>query len=79
MLRMFFTAAYPQPRRINWVIGVGLVLLVGMNGLMGYSLPDDLLSGTGLRIAFAITESIPFVGPAPGLARCSAASSRPAA
>ena len=64
MLRMLLTAAYRRPRRINFVIGVSLVLLVGMNGLMGYSLPDDLLSGTGLRIAFSITESIPFVGPA---------------
>jgi ubiquinol-cytochrome c reductase cytochrome b subunit len=63
MLRMLLTAAYRRPRRINYVIGVSLVLLVGMNGLMGYSLPDDLLSGTGLRIAFSITESIPFVGP----------------
>jgi ubiquinol-cytochrome c reductase cytochrome b subunit len=64
LLRMLLTAAYRRPRRINFVIGVSLVLLVGMNGLMGYSLPDDLLSGTGLRIAFSITESIPFVGPA---------------
>ncbi len=64
MIRMFVTAAYRRPRRINWLIGMGLILLVGMNGLFGYSLPDDLLSGTGLRISFAITESIPFVGPA---------------
>ena len=64
LIRMFVTAAYRRPRRINYLIGVSLVLLVGMNGLMGYSLPDDLLSGTGLRIAFSITESIPFVGPA---------------
>jgi ubiquinol-cytochrome c reductase cytochrome b subunit len=64
MLRMLLTAAYRRPRRINYLIGVSLVLLVGMNGLMGYSLPDDLLSGTGLRIAFSITESIPFLGPA---------------
>ena len=64
MIRMFVTAAYRRPRRLNWLIGMGLILLVGMNGLFGYSLPDDLLSGTGLRISFAITESIPFVGPA---------------
>ena len=61
--RMFFTGAYRRPRRINWLIGLSLLLLVGFNGLMGYSLPDDLLSGTGLRIAFSITESIPFIGP----------------
>jgi ubiquinol-cytochrome c reductase cytochrome b subunit len=64
LTRMFVTAAYRRPRRINWLIGISLLLLVGMNGLFGYSLPDDLLSGTGLRIAFSITESIPFVGPA---------------
>ncbi len=63
LLRMFFTGAYRRPRRINWIIGLSLLLLVGFNGLMGYSLPDDLLSGTGLRIAYSITESIPFVGP----------------
>jgi quinol---cytochrome-c reductase cytochrome b subunit len=63
LLRMFFTGAYRRPRRINWIIGLSLLILVGFNGLMGYSLPDDLLSGTGLRIAYSITESIPFVGP----------------
>lgn len=64
MLRMFLTAAYRRPRRVNWLLGFSLLLLVGINGLFGYSLPDDLLSGTGLRISFSITESIPFVGPA---------------
>ena len=63
MLRMFFTGAYRRPRMINWVVGLSLLLLVGFNGLFGYSLPDDLLSGTGLRIAYSITESIPFLGP----------------
>ena len=63
LLRMFFTGAYRRPRRVNWLIGLTLLLLVAGNGLMGYSLPDDLLSGTGLRISYAITESIPFVGP----------------
>jgi ubiquinol-cytochrome c reductase cytochrome b subunit len=63
LLRMLFTGAYRRPRRINWVVGLSLLFLVGFNGLMGYSLPDDLLSGTGLRVAYSITESIPFLGP----------------
>ena len=47
MMRMFFTGAFRKPREVNWVIGV-LLLLVGMaEGFIGYSLPDDLLSGTG--------------------------------
>ena len=63
LLRMFFTGAYRKPRVINWLIGIVLLILVGMNGLFGYSLPDDLLSGVGLRVAYSITESIPFLGP----------------
>jgi quinol---cytochrome-c reductase cytochrome b subunit len=63
LLRMFFTGAYRRPRRINWLIGLTLLLTAGLNGLFGYSLPDDLLSGTGLRIAYSITESIPLIGP----------------
>jgi ubiquinol-cytochrome c reductase cytochrome b subunit len=63
LLRMLFTGAYRRPRRLNWVIGLSLLFLVGFNGLLGYSLPDDLLSGTGLRVAYSITESIPFLGP----------------
>ena len=61
--RMFFTGAYRLPRRLNWLIGLGLLLLVLLNGFTGYSIPDDLLSGTGLRITFSITESIPLIGP----------------
>ncbi|RYJ07522.1 MAG: cytochrome bc complex cytochrome b subunit, partial [Actinomycetales bacterium] len=49
MLRVFFTGAYRKPREINWLIGVGLLALGMVEGFAGYSLPDDLLSGTGLR------------------------------
>jgi ubiquinol-cytochrome c reductase cytochrome b subunit len=61
--RMFFTGAYRRPRRANWLIGVTLLVLVTAAGFTGYSAPDDLLSGTGLRIAFSILESIPLIGP----------------
>jgi ubiquinol-cytochrome c reductase cytochrome b subunit len=63
LFRMFFTGAYRRPRIINWMVGLTMFLLVALNGVFGYSLPDDLLSGTGLRIAYSITESIPLVGP----------------
>ena len=63
LFRMFFTGAYRRPRMINWMVGLILFVLVVLNGIFGYSLPDDLLSGTGLRIAYSITESIPLVGP----------------
>jgi ubiquinol-cytochrome c reductase cytochrome b subunit len=62
MLRVFFTGAFRKPREINWLLGVGLLTLGIVEGFAGYSLPDDLLSGTGLRIAHAIMLSIPVVG-----------------
>src|SRR4051794_9377791 len=62
MCRVFFTGAFRKPREINWTIGVGLLTLALLEGFAGYSLPDDLLSGSGLRIAFSIVESIPVVG-----------------
>jgi ubiquinol-cytochrome c reductase cytochrome b subunit len=62
MFRIFFTGAYRKPREFNWLIGLSLVMLGIIEGFVGYSLPDDLLSGTGLRIADAIVLSIPVVG-----------------
>ena len=62
LLRVFFTGAFRKPREINWVIGVGLLTLALLEGFAGYSLPDDLLSGTGLRIAEGIMLSVPLVG-----------------
>ncbi|MER6984301.1 ubiquinol-cytochrome c reductase cytochrome b subunit [Streptomyces carpinensis] len=62
LLRVFFTGAFRRPREINWAIGVTLFLLALAEGFAGYSLPDDLLSGTGLRIAEGIMLSIPVVG-----------------
>ncbi len=62
MFRTFFTGAFRKPRETNWAIGVFIVLLAGIEGLTGYSLPDDLLSGTGLRIISGIIMSPPVVG-----------------
>ncbi|MEV4038518.1 ubiquinol-cytochrome c reductase cytochrome b subunit [Streptomyces umbrinus] len=62
LLRIFFTGAFRRPREVNWVIGVTLFVLALAEGFAGYSLPDDLLSGTGLRIAQGIMLSIPVVG-----------------
>ncbi|MDJ1136349.1 ubiquinol-cytochrome c reductase cytochrome b subunit [Streptomyces iconiensis] len=62
MLRVFFTGAFRKPRETNWLIGVTLFVLALVEGFTGYSLPDDLLSGTGLRIAQGIMLSIPVVG-----------------
>ena len=62
MLRVFFTGAFRKPRELNWVIGVLLMVLGLIEGFAGYSLPDDLLSGTGLRFVDGLIRSIPIVG-----------------
>jgi len=62
LMRIFFTGAFRRPREANWIIGLTMLLLAMANGFTGYSLPDDLLSGTGLRIAYSIVLSIPLVG-----------------
>ncbi len=62
MIRIFFTGAYRKPREVNYLIGITLLTLGLVEGLFGYSLPDDLLSGAGLRILEGVTQSIPLVG-----------------
>jgi ubiquinol-cytochrome c reductase cytochrome b subunit len=62
MLRVFFTGAFRKPREINWVVGFMLFVLGMAAGFTGYSLPDDLLSGNGLRIIDGMIKGIPVVG-----------------
>jgi ubiquinol-cytochrome c reductase cytochrome b subunit len=62
MMRIFFTGAFRKPRELNWILGVLLLVLGMAEGFLGYSLPDDLLSGTGLRAVSAFILSIPVIG-----------------
>ena len=63
MFRIFFTGAFRRPREANWVIGALLLIITVFEGFFGYSLPDDLLSGTGVRVSLSgIPLSIPVIG-----------------
>ena len=63
LARVFFTGAFRRPREANWVIGSLLLILAMFEGFFGYSLPDDLLSGTGIRAALSgITLGMPVMG-----------------
>jgi ubiquinol-cytochrome c reductase cytochrome b subunit len=62
LLRIFFTGAYRKPRETNWTIGLAMFTLGIFEGFLGYSMPDDLLSGTGVRIAEGVLLGIPVVG-----------------
>jgi ubiquinol-cytochrome c reductase cytochrome b subunit len=62
LLRVFFTGGFRRPRGSNWIILVGLLALALLDGVTGYTVVDDLLSGTSLRIISAIILSIPLIG-----------------
>ncbi|WP_249010158.1 cytochrome bc complex cytochrome b subunit [Conexibacter sp. DBS9H8] len=62
MMRVFFTGAYRKPRDLNWYIGLTMLGLAIIEGFLGYSLVDDLLSGMGLAIAYSTAMSVPFIG-----------------
>ncbi|PXA81507.1 ubiquinol-cytochrome c reductase cytochrome b subunit [Auritidibacter sp. NML120636] len=62
MLRVFFTGAFRRPRELNWVVGCTLLVLGILAGFTGYSLPDDVLSGNGLRIVDGMIKAVPIVG-----------------
>ncbi|GLX23852.1 MULTISPECIES: cytochrome bc complex cytochrome b subunit [Streptomyces] len=62
MMRVFFTGAFRKPREVNWIFGFLLLVLGMFTGFTGYSLPDDLLSGTGVRFMQGAILSVPVVG-----------------
>jgi ubiquinol-cytochrome c reductase cytochrome b subunit len=62
MLRIFFTGAFRKPRDLTYYIGLTMLTLALLEGYLGYSMVDDLLSGMGLAIGYAVLMSIPFVG-----------------
>jgi len=62
LMRVFFTGAFRRPREAIWLLGVALLALGILEGFAGYSLPDDLLSGIGLAIAYGVAMAIPWLG-----------------
>jgi ubiquinol-cytochrome c reductase cytochrome b subunit len=62
LMRVFFTGAFRKPRELTWTIGLILLTVSLLEGFMGYSLVDDLLSGMGLQIGYGVGLSIPIVG-----------------
>src|SRR5205823_3916719 len=62
LLRVFFTGAFRKPRDLTYYLGVTMLALALLEGYLGYSLVDDLLSGMGLAIGYGVALSMPFVG-----------------
>jgi ubiquinol-cytochrome c reductase cytochrome b subunit len=62
VLRVFFTGAFRKPRDLTYLLGLGMLMVALLEGYLGYSLADDLLSGMGLAIGYSVAMSIPFIG-----------------
>ncbi|MFL5921436.1 MAG: cytochrome bc complex cytochrome b subunit [Gaiellaceae bacterium] len=62
LLRIFFTGAYRKPRELTYWLGLTMLLVTLLEGYLGYSLADDLLSGMGLAIGYSVAMSLPFIG-----------------
>ena len=62
LMRIFFTGAFRKPRELTYTVGLLLLFTTLLEGYLGYSMVDDLLSGMGLAIGYGVALSIPFVG-----------------
>ncbi len=62
LMRVFFTGAFRKPRELTWIVGLVLLFTALLEGYLGYSLVDDLLSGMGLAIGYGVGLSLPLVG-----------------
>jgi ubiquinol-cytochrome c reductase cytochrome b subunit len=63
VLRVFFTGAFRKPRDLTYLIGLTMLFTAFLEGYLGYSLADDLLSGMGLAIGYSVAISLPVIGP----------------
>ena len=59
LLRIFFTGAYRKPRELTYWIGLTILMVSLLEGFLGYSIVDDLLSGMGLAIAYGVCDVDP--------------------
>ncbi len=62
LLRVFYTSGFTTPREFNWVMGVGLLLLVVGANFTGYLLPWDQLAYWAITVGTSLLEYVPLVG-----------------
>ena len=62
LFRVFFTGAFRRPRELTYLIGLLMLFTALLEGYLGYSMVDDLLSGMGLAIGYGVALSTPLVG-----------------
>jgi len=61
-LRVFFTGAYREKRKINWLFGMVLLLLIVLLNFTGYLLPWDQLAYWAITVSTNIAGYLPLLG-----------------
>jgi len=62
MVRVFVFGSYKKPREIVWVIGVGLIAIVGGFAFTGYLLPWDQKAYWATVVGTNVAGTVPVVG-----------------
>ena len=62
LLRVFLNGAYYPPRHRNWLVGLGLGILILTANFSGYLLPWDQLSYWAVTIATSMLGYVPLIG-----------------
>lgn len=62
LLRVFFTGGFRHPRELNWLLGIGMLLLVLAANFTGYLLPWDQLAYWAITVGASIITYIPIIG-----------------
>lgn len=62
LVRVFYHGAYRDERRLNWMVGVGLLVLVFFGLATGAVLPWDEAAMAVVALFGAVAEAVPFIG-----------------
>jgi quinol-cytochrome oxidoreductase complex cytochrome b subunit len=62
LLRVFFTGAYRDGRKVNWLFGLLLLALIVFSNFTGYLLPWDQLAYWAITVSTNIIGYLPLIG-----------------
>ncbi len=64
LFRVFLTGAFQGVRRSNWLIGLGMMVLILISGFTGYLLPWDQVSYWAITVGTEMLGYVPVLGKA---------------
>lgn len=62
MIRVVWTHSYKPPKQLNWLVGIGLLLLTLFTDFTGYLLRGSQESGAAANVGVHIGQLIPLIG-----------------